>query len=400
VRSYDYDRYGNLLQSADPASATTTYAYDEANRLKTISPPGGAATQITFTLDALDRHATRLLNGATTDTYGYLDATETAWQTGQATTTAALLDADGTRLAVKTGSTVSWLVFDLHGSVVALCPSTGSTLSDAYRFDGWGQQIASAGSATNPWRYRGLLNVGSDALTGALLDMAARHYSPQLGVFTQQDSVQGSAANPATMNRFLYAHANPATLIDPDGHAIPTAMSYGGGGGGAIPWATPPVQFDLGRFLVGAIQTTAAVAIGTLLSPFAPREPARNIWQLSKKQAQGPTVYVDDLAEREAAALDTVRGAGDRPPQGGGSAWCRSVKCRLFTGVVGIVGTQLPAYLLTGRGNEGNERAVPRGSDAHSTPRATPSPAASPQSTSSRLTPFMYDSKMSKLVYL
>ncbi|HET9851993.1 MAG TPA: hypothetical protein VFP56_05745, partial [Candidatus Limnocylindrales bacterium] len=43
-------------------------------------------------------------------------------------------------------------------------------------------------------------------------------YSPQLGTFTQQDSVQGSAANPASMNRFLYAHANPATLIDPDGH--------------------------------------------------------------------------------------------------------------------------------------------------------------------------------------
>jgi len=39
-----------------------------------------------------------------------------------------------------------------------------------------------------------------------------------LGVFTQQDSVQGSAANPFTMNRFLYALANPATLIDPDGH--------------------------------------------------------------------------------------------------------------------------------------------------------------------------------------
>ena len=84
---------------------------------------------------------------------------------------------------------MSWLVFDLHGSVVALCPSGSSTLSDAYRFDGWGQQVASAGSATSPWRYRGLLNVGSDALTGALLDMAARHYSPQLGVLNPRRRV-------------------------------------------------------------------------------------------------------------------------------------------------------------------------------------------------------------------
>lgn len=52
--------------------------------------------------------------------YAYLAASETAWQTGQGTTTGALLDADGSRLAIKTGSTVSWLVFDLHGSVTAL----------------------------------------------------------------------------------------------------------------------------------------------------------------------------------------------------------------------------------------------------------------------------------------
>jgi hypothetical protein len=52
-----------------------------------------------------------------------------------------------------------------------------------------------------------------------LLDMVARHYSPQLGTFTSQDSVAGKAADPLSMNRFLYAEADPTTLIDPDGHA-------------------------------------------------------------------------------------------------------------------------------------------------------------------------------------
>lgn len=226
TKTFSHDRYGNQTQSADAASALTTYAYDETGRLTTISPPGGAGTQITFTIDALDRHATRAVNGSTTDTYAYLDATEAAWQTGTAgTPTTSLLDADGTRLAVKTGSTVSWLVFDLHGSVTALCTAGGSTLSDAYRFDGFGSQIASTGSAVNPFRYRGLLNIGADSLTGALLDMTARHYSPGLGLFTQQDSVQGAAANPVTMNRFLYALANPATLIDPDGQ-MPLPIDY------------------------------------------------------------------------------------------------------------------------------------------------------------------------------
>ena len=48
--------------------------------------------------------------------------------------------------------------------------------------------------------------------------MGARYYAPWLGAFTQVDTHAGSAANPASMNRFLYAEANPATLIDPTGH--------------------------------------------------------------------------------------------------------------------------------------------------------------------------------------
>ena len=224
--TFDYDRYGNLVSGWDATGAQSTYAYDEASRLTTISPPGGAASQVTFSIDALDRHATRAVNGSTTDTYAYVDAAHTAWQTGVSGATGSLLDAAGSRLAVKTAGTTSWLVFDLHGSVTGLCTGT-SALTDTYRFDGFGVQIAASGTATNPFRYRGLLNIGADAVLGALLDMGARDYSPGLGVFTQEDSVRGAAANPLTMNRFLYALADPATLIDPDGHMVPSVDDCG-----------------------------------------------------------------------------------------------------------------------------------------------------------------------------
>ncbi len=48
--------------------------------------------------------------------------------------------------------------------------------------------------------------------------MSARFYAPGLGTFTQLDSYGGSVANPASMNRFLYAQGNPATFTDPTGH--------------------------------------------------------------------------------------------------------------------------------------------------------------------------------------
>jgi hypothetical protein len=60
--------------------------------------------------------------------------------------------------------------------------------------------------------------------------MVARDYSPATGTFTSLDSVQGGAANPMTMNRYVYALANPATFVDPDGRATCEKDPCQGGG--------------------------------------------------------------------------------------------------------------------------------------------------------------------------
>ncbi len=82
-------------------------------------------------------------------------------------------------------------------------------------------------AASTTWKYQGRLDLSPT--TTSLYDFAAREYSPGLGAFTSLDSVLGSAQNPWQLNRFLYAAANPATLIDPDGHASglggPAAMT-------------------------------------------------------------------------------------------------------------------------------------------------------------------------------
>ncbi|HEX5240439.1 MAG TPA: RHS repeat-associated core domain-containing protein, partial [Candidatus Limnocylindrales bacterium] len=144
-------------------------------------------------------------------------------------------------------------IFDLHGSLVALCPANSATLSDAFRYDAWGQTIGTSGSTADPWRYRGLLDVSPTAT--ALYAMGARFYSPQLGTFTAEDALAGSAANPLSMNRFLYAQADPETLVDPDGHYAYQGPMLGGCPYGpedcaAIGWTTfssPRGQLYLAR---------------------------------------------------------------------------------------------------------------------------------------------------------
>ena len=78
--------------------------------------------------------------------------------------------------------------------------------------------VASVTSALpTPWRYQGRM-LESAAGTPDLYDFQARSYNPALGTFTSLDSHLGSAQNTALLNGYLYANANPATLVDPDGH--------------------------------------------------------------------------------------------------------------------------------------------------------------------------------------
>ncbi len=116
---------------------------------------------------------------------------------------------------------MAWLVPDLHGNVAAGLSGDGSSVTDALRYDGYGMTAAvwpTGGSpASSYWKYQGRLDLGPTSTS--LYDFAARDYAPGLGTFTGLDSVMGSAQSPTHLNRYLYAAADPTTLVDPDGHA-------------------------------------------------------------------------------------------------------------------------------------------------------------------------------------
>ena len=221
--SFAYDARGNLTANAESGATTTAYTYDWADRLLSIDPPGASNT-VAFTLDALGRNATRTVNGTLDSTYSYLGTTETVVRlaTDGGVVTSAAVDALGDRVAVKAGdaSFFGWLLPDLHGNTAAALSENQATVSDALRYDAWGQLAASATSGLpTPWRYQGRLLVSTSG-TADLYDFSARFYAPGLAAFTQLDQVMGQAADPLSMNRYLYAEANPATMIDPTGHGV------------------------------------------------------------------------------------------------------------------------------------------------------------------------------------
>jgi RHS repeat-associated protein len=118
-----------------------------------------------------------------------------------------------------TGSTTgfAWIVPDLHGNVVAQCGASGN-LTDVFRYDAYGNLIGNTmtSGVASPWRFQG--RILESTAGSATYDFGARAYVPDLGTFTSLDSLVGSAQNPMTLNRYLYADANPATMVDPDGH--------------------------------------------------------------------------------------------------------------------------------------------------------------------------------------
>jgi YD repeat-containing protein len=92
-----YDAYGNQTSSAPAVNLNTASAYDLGDRLTSITPPAASAT--TFGFDALGRNLTRV-TPAGTDTYEYVDSTQTAWRiTTAGISINSAVDPSGARLA-------------------------------------------------------------------------------------------------------------------------------------------------------------------------------------------------------------------------------------------------------------------------------------------------------------
>jgi RHS repeat-associated protein len=194
-------------------------------------------------------------------------------------------------------------------------------------------------SLPSPWRFQGrlLLNAadGSGVNTD-LYDFVARAYDPALGVFTSLDTVRGGAQNPLTLNRFLYALANPLSMVDPDGHwgidllgGIAQAVSnvgdfVVGAVEGVVDAGAAAVTgvVELGKAAFGAVSSATACAMnpgcrnatmaaaGRAVTAFV-RDPAGSVRRAVDSAGNALGAVADGLVNAGRGALDRVSHAWD-----------------------------------------------------------------------------------------
>lgn len=130
-------------------------------------------------------------------------------------------DADGNLLSMRYNEIVYYYQFNARGDVIALTDSAG-TVATAYEYDEWGNVLGITGNQAlaeaNPYRYVGKYGVHYDQDSNLYL-MGWRDYDPSIGRFIVQDEYLGEEDEPTSLNRYLYADADPVNNIDPDGHA-------------------------------------------------------------------------------------------------------------------------------------------------------------------------------------
>jgi RHS repeat-associated protein len=207
--SYTYDYNGNT-QTMVNSSGTTTYNWDYENRVTSVVLPGSGGTA-SFKYDPFGRRIYKSLSSATS-IYAY-DGINLVEETNASGSVVARYSQGASfdePLAMLRSATTSFYEEDGLGSVTSLSSGTG-VLAQTYTFDSFGNQTASSGSLTNPFRYTAR---ELDSETG-LYFYRARYFDPQTGRFLSEDPVGFSVGN----NFYVYVLNNPVNLIDPVGLA-------------------------------------------------------------------------------------------------------------------------------------------------------------------------------------
>jgi RHS repeat-associated protein len=213
--TYLYDAAGRLLSVTDSTGQVTRYSYDARGRLVSSQAPDGTITSYTYDYqgvrqsqqgpDGLDKYLVDELFGAAS-----------AQVVRESDSTGATLRhfVVGARLLSFTeGANVGYYLSDGLGSTRLLTDQTGA-VTDTYSYSAYGVLLGHTGSSDNPFLFAGQQQDRSSGL----MYLRARYYDPATGRFLSPDAFSGTDQLPLSLNKYLYALADPVNDSDPSGN--------------------------------------------------------------------------------------------------------------------------------------------------------------------------------------
>jgi RHS repeat-associated protein len=201
-----YDHENRLIRRSD-GTTTITLVYDgDGNRARKTITSGGNTTVIRYLVD--DRNPT-----------GYAQVLE-EWKTvngGTPSLERAYVYGHDLISQRQTDGTIHYYGYDGHGSTRLLINSSGA-VTDAYSYDAFGiliHQWAQSSPTPNSYLYAG---EQWDAELGMYF-LRARYMNPNAGRFWTMDFFEGIHAEPLSLHKYLYCHADPVNNWDSSGYS-------------------------------------------------------------------------------------------------------------------------------------------------------------------------------------
>ena len=249
--TYQYDANDRLTQEVDSLHGTTTHRYDLKGNL--IERRNGPHVS-TYTWNS-DNRLTKVETGHKTVTYGYdpqgRRIKKLVTEGANRTETHYVLDTERAyhEIVIERTRTNNdpWqerAYLHTPGGVGELISDSDGTSTRQVYTDGQGStRLTTDGTTTHSWSFDafGNLQAGSSApvthlYTGerydpdtGLIYLRARDYDPKTGRFISMDEHPGSQRIPLTLNKYLYANADPVNHVDPSGYFGIGGFSFGGG---------------------------------------------------------------------------------------------------------------------------------------------------------------------------
>jgi RHS repeat-associated protein len=116
------------------------------------------------------------------------------------------------RIAMRTGSTLTYLLTDHLNSTSITTNSSGGLVSEL-RYKPWGETRFSSGTTSTKYQYTGQYSYQSDF---GLMFYNARWYDSTTGRFAQADSIVPAGVQ--GYDRYAYVNNSPLRYTDPTGH--------------------------------------------------------------------------------------------------------------------------------------------------------------------------------------